>query len=236
MKVSTLFRFSIFKTIYFNFKMLPFKQAIKLPIIFMNKTRFINLSGVVKINGPIKRGMISIGSYHSEMITPLINTIDLKGEMVFNGAIQIGCGCLLRAEKNALIQFGKKNIIGANTKIFSEKFIDIGDYTRIAWETQLFDTNFHYLLNTKDSSIIQKAGNIILGNYNWIGNRSSIMKGTITPDYTIVASNSFCNKDYTKEITSESIIGGTPAKLIAKNIIRVFNKQQELDIEKEIIV
>ena len=44
------------------------------------------------------------------------------------------------------------------------------------------------------------------------------MKGTKTPDYTIVASNSLCNKDYTKEITSESIIGGTPAKLITKNL------------------
>ncbi|MDZ7742751.1 MAG: hypothetical protein U5Q03_13645 [Bacteroidota bacterium] len=87
-------------------------------------------------NGPIKRGMIMIGSYLFEMFTPMYNTIDLKGKIIFNGSIKIGCGVLLRTEDNGTITFGKQNVIGANCKIFSEKKITIGDYTRIGWETQ----------------------------------------------------------------------------------------------------
>ena len=96
----------------------------------------------------------------------------------------------------------------------------------------MFDTNFHYLKNTKDNTYIDKLGSITLGKNNWIGNRTSIMKNTCTPDYTIVASNSICNKDYVKSnVKPESVIGGCPAELIALNKIRVFDRSEELKIE-----
>lgn len=44
---------------YFNFKMLPFKQAIKLPFDFYHQIRFENLSGKTIINSShIHRAMI----------------------------------------------------------------------------------------------------------------------------------------------------------------------------------
>tara|TARA_R110002073_G_scaffold252758_3_gene415346 strand:- start:658 stop:1308 length:651 start_codon:yes stop_codon:yes gene_type:complete len=212
--------------------MLPFKKAIKLPIIFKRKTRFNNLKGQLIINGEISRGMIIIGDYHSDLLTPLFNIIDIKGKIIFNGPVQIGCGTLIRVEKNGILEFGNKNVIGGNSKIFCENSIKIEDYTRVGWECQLFDTNFHYLKNTKDNTYIDKLGSITLGKNNWIGNRTSIMKNTCTPDYTIVASNSICNKDYVKSnVKPESVIGGCPAELIALNKIRVFDRSEELKIE-----
>lgn len=45
--------------LYFNFKMLPFKQAIHLPFDFYHKIRFNDLSGKVNIKSKkIYRGMI----------------------------------------------------------------------------------------------------------------------------------------------------------------------------------
>ena len=57
--------------------------------------------------------------------------------------------------------------------------------------------------------------------YNWFGNRCNIMKGTITPNNTIVASNSLCNKDYS-DIPEYSLLAGSPAKLKNKGIKRLF--------------
>jgi acetyltransferase-like isoleucine patch superfamily enzyme len=55
------------------------------------------------------------------------------------------------------------------------------------------------------------------------------MKGTITPDFLIVGSNSLLNKDYTKTIEPYSIIGGAPAKFIKKGYERIF----DLNIEQK---
>ena len=42
---------NLHKTILFNFRYLPLRQAIKLPIIFVSKVKFINLKGKVAYSG-----------------------------------------------------------------------------------------------------------------------------------------------------------------------------------------
>ena len=55
--------------LYFNFKMLPFKQAIHFPFDFYNIIRFECLKGKIFINPNIKlyRGIFKIGGRGSEM-------------------------------------------------------------------------------------------------------------------------------------------------------------------------
>lgn len=49
--------------LYFNFKYLPFRQALKIPIL-LYKPHFMGLSGKINIEGPISFGMISLGFNH----------------------------------------------------------------------------------------------------------------------------------------------------------------------------
>ena len=66
--INKIFAHNFLAIIYFNFKMLPFSQAIKLPFDFYYKIRFENLSGKVFLNSDkITRGMIKIGGRGSEM-------------------------------------------------------------------------------------------------------------------------------------------------------------------------
>lgn len=53
---------SILKTIWFNFHYLPFRQAIKLPIL-LYKPKFLVCKGRIKIDGPVHFGMITLGCY-----------------------------------------------------------------------------------------------------------------------------------------------------------------------------
>ena len=48
------------KTIWFNFHYLPYRQAVKLPII-LYKPKLKKCKGKVQIDAPIKSGMICLG-------------------------------------------------------------------------------------------------------------------------------------------------------------------------------
>lgn len=209
---------------YLNFKCLPFSQAIKLPIDIYRGIRINSLKGKIVINaGEIHRGMIKFGGQHSEMfaINPCI--IDLKdgGEIVFSGCASIGVGCYLRINDNAKFILGDHVVIGAYTKVMCYKYIEIGERTRVSWECQIMDSNTHYLKDIEKDVIFERDAPIILGAYNWVGNRCTIMKGVKMPNNTIIASNSLCNKDFSN-IEEYSIIGGQPAKFIKSGIKRLF--------------
>ena len=108
--------------IYFNFKMLPFKQAIKLPFDFKGKVRLKNLDGRLKIATPrVYRGMIKFGFQGSDMFPLLCTTIDLKGEIFFSDKVSIGAGCLIRVEKNGMVLLNSNVVIGAKSVLFSEE-------------------------------------------------------------------------------------------------------------------
>jgi acetyltransferase-like isoleucine patch superfamily enzyme len=89
------------------------------------------------------------------------------------------------------------------------------------------DSNFHYIKNVTSGNVEKCTKSIQIGNNNWIGSRSTIMKGTKTPDYLIVGSNSLLNKNYTKSINNYSVIGGVPAKLISTGYERIFDYDKE---------
>lgn len=88
------------------------------------------------------------------------------------------------------------------------------------------DFNSHFIEDS-DGNVQQIIKPIELGDYVWVGNSSTIMPGTRIPSWTIIASNSLCNKDYTTLIPSESIIGGTPAKLIRSGLHRIYDRARE---------
>lgn len=147
--------------------------------------------------------------------------IDIKGTLVLNGIVEIGNGCLLRVEENGKLIFGNKVRIGAFSKIICEESITFGNEIGVSWESQIFDTNFHYIKEVNTEKILPKTAPVIIGSYNWFGNRANIMKGTITPDNTIIASNSLLNKNYTNT-PPYSVLAGTPAKFIRSGVKRMF--------------
>ena len=55
-------RLHVIKSIYINFRLLPFTQAIRLPIVIYGKTKILSLRGRCIIHAPIKFGMIQFGA------------------------------------------------------------------------------------------------------------------------------------------------------------------------------
>jgi len=216
------------KTYYFNYKKFPYKIAKKLPVFFFGKVKFSDISGEIIINSPIKRAMIGFGQSFEFPSTSLgIAELSVKGKLVFNGYAQIGKDCVLSINKKGYCEFGYMATLGSKTKLICNERIILGDWTGIGYESQLIDTNSHPMKNTKSGEYYPLNGPIVLGNYNSISNRVTIMQNTITPNYCVVASNTLCNKDYSI-LGNNILIGGIPAKLLKENFTRDWAGEKEL--------
>lgn len=225
-----LFNLNLPKTFWINFKLLPFKTACRFPIFIFGKAR-LKLKGKIVINCPLEAGLLKFG-YKFEMNKKEIGIAEfnLLGTMTLNGEVWFGMDVFINIEKGASLEIGHNSVVGSRCRIICSKEIIISKFGRIGYESVITDTSFHYTKNTETNIVSNHSGKIFLGNCIWIGGRSMIYKGTVTPDNCIIASNSICNRDYTLFVAENSMIGGAPAKLLRTNIVRIFDFDKEKQI------
>ena len=172
---------SLFSSIFFNFHYLPFRQAIKLPIL-LYKPRFIKIKGKIQITGPVTFGMIQLGKF-SANINPNngISFENLGGTITFEGRCLIGNSAYLVVgpKGNLTIGNGFRNTTGI--RIICYKSIVFGQYVSIGWNSILMDTNFHPLIDKRDNTCKKASGPIEIGSYNWLGTECLVMHSTKTP-------------------------------------------------------
>lgn len=234
-KLKELLKCNLIKTIEFNFKMLPFKQAKKLPILFYGKTDFRSLRGDVKFKGPVSTAMIRVGIKDEYVDTSVGNTIwTINGTIIFNGPLKMWRGSYIVVAKNAVLNIGSQQTkLGSNLKIFCFDHISIGNCVRIAWECQIYDTSFHYLeLLNRDNEVRPLSSPVVIGDRVWLGNRSTVSKGAVIPDDTVVASGSMVNKDFS-QIEPYTMLAGCPAVVKATGLRRIFDRKQEKELDRK---
>lgn len=223
-------RLNVLKTLWFNFRTLPLRQAVRLPVWIYGRVSFVSLRGKVEIRSPhISPAMIHLGFPEDMYFNPKYGGVIYNdGKLVFEGKLIAACGYNFRTYPDGSIHFGKEIKMGDRVNFISRAAgIRIGDYTRIAFETVVMDSGFHFIRQLDSPLVHSVDAQVALGRYNWVSNRSVVGKGTRTPDNLIVASGSLLNKDYTPSVPEYSLIGGTPAKLIKTGITRVWNGQTE---------
>lgn len=225
---SIFIRVNWIKTIYFNFKMFPSRIAVKLPVFFYGKVKFQSLKGSVFIEAPLKRGMIGFGQpYEMNTKHKGIAEIFIEGILLFKGHVQFGKDYFIYVKKDAVLEMGNMSSLGTGGKIICTNLIRFGKYSRVGSESQVIDTNFHQMINTKSGELYPISSPIFLGDFNFISNRVTILSKTITPNFCTIASNSLCTKDYTN-LGENILIGGVPVKLIKNDISRNWNDEIEL--------
>lgn len=211
---------SIISTIYFNYKYLPFIQAVRLPII-LYKPRLKKCTGSVLIDASkISFGMIVLGAN----VVPLYPNngilIENSGIIIFKGKCMIGNDSSLCIGKKGKVVFGERFASTCALKIVAFNCIIFGKSNLIGWNNMFLDTDFHRL--KCNSYYVDKGyGPIVIGDNNWFANNCTTMKNTSTPNFCVVASNSLLNKSY--EFEDKCMIGGTPARLLKKGIWRDCN-------------
>lgn len=207
------FRINWIKTIWFNYKALPFKQAVKLPFVIAYYTNIIRV-GRIKVEGRITPFMISFGMIRLNTDSTSERIVfSNKGTIVFHGRAKFHSGAKINVRKDGFLSFGERNSIGSCTKIVCTRKISLGRDFRISWEGQLFDTDFHFLTNMSTGKIYPREKPIIIGNEVFIGNRCTIGKGTTLPDGATVSCCSKVSGDFSKD-GDYPLIVGNPATIV----------------------
>lgn len=198
-------------TIYFNFHYLPFKQAVRLPIL-LYKPKFVSLKGKIVIDSDnIELGMIKLG--------PLLNTcnpncgisIDNRGgTIIFKGKAVFANDSYFMICKDAVLSLGKD--IDCNCKIKCAKSIEIGDETWIAYDSMLMDSDWHALTDVTTGKLLKKEAPVRIGKHNFISYKCIVTKGAVTPDNATFMPGSLINSVYEGE--DNSLFGGNPCELI----------------------
>lgn len=236
-RLETLFskpRLRIIKTLYVNFRLLPFSQAVKLPVYVYGPLKIISLKGKMKIEADtIRKGMVCFG-YKSfgPGFSGVKNRLLIAGTMVVRGDLIIYNGFSLFINRGAVFAVGNGITVGHNAIMMCYHSISMGDFSRFSTGLYMIDTNGHHIMDIEKRTIDSIVRRIDIGGYSWIGNNVSVARGTVLPGHTIVANKSLVNRDYTKDVPEYSIIAGTPAKLIKTGFARVYNEKNESMLRK----
>lgn len=219
-------------SIFFNFKYLPFKQAVKLPIL-LYRPDLKGMKGKVIIKADtIKTGMIKLGFMNVPLYPNKGIMWQNNGTVIFEGECYIGNNSAVFCGKTGKIIFGKNFGASTTLKIVSNYFIQFKENVLFGFENSCFDTDFHKLTSCKEKKHIPFKP-IIIGRDNWFGMKCMVLKGTQTPDFCTIGAYSLLNKKI--EAPSYSIIGGNPAKLKATGYFRdIDNDEIEYEYYSEI--
>lgn len=201
------------KTILFNLRYLPFKQAIRLPVFISHRVYLMDLSGAVKISdtrtGTIKIGFGQVGIFDQHRSRTIWQ---VSGTVEFKGRASIGHGSKLSVSGN--LSLGKNFCISAESTIIVKKSISIGDDVLISWDALIMDTDFHNIYNAAGEQT-NPSMSIKIGNKVWVGCRTLILKGVHIADGSVLAAASTIVKSIE---TPNAIIGGNPAKVLKQDI------------------
>ncbi len=204
------------KTIYFNLKYFPFRQAVLFPVVLSSNTKLRITRGKVILPEKIRSGMIKIGDFEIGHYDKRHNrpVWENSGTVVFKGDALIKHGAKLIVGENGYLELGDKFRLSSGSFIICYKKIIIGSNCRISWDTQLLDSDFHQIFDS-EGIVINPDKEILIEENCWIGNRCTINKGTKLSANTVVAGNSLTNKQYAQ---STVILAGIPAKVIRSGI------------------
>lgn len=201
---------SLPKSLYLNLRMLPFKKAVKLPVLVRYNTLLLSCSGKITINGDggfghVKYGFGQVGCFDKKFERSIWQ---VSGNIVFGGRASFGHGSrIVVGDKGELI-IGNKFVNTAKISILCFLRIKLGEDMLTSWDTMIMDTDFHEIRDLSNEKIGKREKEIIIGNHVWIGCRVTIIKGTQIMDDSIIAAGAVVNKKFD---CSSVLLAGNPA-------------------------
>lgn len=217
----------ILKTLYINLSLLPLKEALKLPIIVLGKTKIRSLSGKLTFHCPVKFGLIAIGADVDEMpITFVPAQINLSGKLNVHGNVILNKGASLVVWRNAEMNLGNDVMICSGCLVKAVNNVTIGNHVMISSGCFIMDSSIHCLYDTTTNKPPPPTGSIIIGDNVWLNMYTDIIKSGGAPTGCITTRYAFISTPFDSS-DANCILAGQPAKIIKRNITQVHNFSTE---------
>ena len=215
-----IFRVNLFKSIYLNLRVFPFKTAMHLPIILGWHVKIHEAhKGTVQLDCKPKVGLLRFGcgpgilgvetNDKSQWLVKKGGLIILHGKAGFSKGVGLRCGEGGTIELGQNVHFNQNAFIACNNKI------SIGDDTIAGWNVRLQDADGHDLVD-EAGNVTNPSKPIHIGKHVWLGYNAQLLKGAYIDDDNTVACNALVTKSF--EGTHHAVIGGMPAKIIKEKV------------------
>ncbi len=133
-----------------------------------------------------------------------------NSQLIVNGSLNTGKGVSISILEDASLELGQRVYINSDSTIVCSNSIKIGDNVAISWNVEICDYDFHRII--REDSV--KVAPIDIGSNVLVGRRSMIMKGVKIGDGSVIAAGSVVTRD----VPSECLVAGIPARVIKQNI------------------
>jgi acetyltransferase-like isoleucine patch superfamily enzyme len=202
------------KTIAFNFHYLPFRQAIRLPVLVSHRVAFFDFRGTVTLLGPVRPGtvLLGFGSNGAFDFKRARSVWQITGDVIFQGPARLGNGFKLTA--SGQVTFGPDFILSAESQIVCRDRVSFGKGCLVSWDVLILDSDFHPIVYEDGTESVLHAP-IVLGDRIWIGARSTILKGVELGDDVIVAAGAMVTSP---EHTHKVLLAGNPARVLRTGV------------------
>jgi len=201
------------KTLLFNFRYLPWKHAIRLPIFVSHRVWLRRLSGRVTLS-EIKTGAVRIGFDDVGLFDPKSSrTIWMVSGLVeFQGEAAVCHGS--KFVVSGTLSVGRSFFMSSASAIVAQRHVSIGDDVLISWDVLIMDGDGHRIYDANGKQRNSPMP-VMIGNKVWVGCRTLILKGVHIADGVVVAAASTVSKSIT---ASDSIVAGNPAKVVREHV------------------
>lgn len=203
------------KSLYFNLRYLPFKQAVYLPIWITTNFKVMKLKrGQIMLDAPLRKNFY-FGDCGSAGLQEFKGGLylDEGAKLYLKVMCVIGQGTVIRCDKNAAVELGKNFYCNKNCYLRSSENIKFGDDCSLGWNVQLNGDDGHTVKYNGKTS--KQKGTITIGNHVWLTSNTIVIKDVNIADGCIVAQGAIVTKSI---IESNSLVAGLPAKVIKSSV------------------
>ena len=213
------------RSIWYNFRLLPFAQACHLPILISHRTAVRCCPGSITISKgcPLRIGLVKIGfsTYQGSDFRQQRTRMNVRGRLLLQGDCDFGAGSSVEVAEKGLLSIGPGSHIGPLSLVICHKGITLGAQTRTSWQCTLMDTDQHDLVD--DQGNCRNADReIVLGDNVWMGCHVIIVKGTVLASHTTVGAGSVVHGRFDSECT---VLAGNPAAIVRTGLRRQNHKK-----------
>ena len=217
---------NILATLRFNIKAFGLAKGLRLPVFIYGHIKMRSI-GTIHIYCPIRRHLIVIGTNHDTVAAPY-TVFNNSGIVEVHGRVYLNYGSVF--SNRGVVVFRGNNLFGNQCDINVHHKLVLGCNTFFGYECHITDSDHHYVADVNTRRVYRNSAPIRIGNFNWFGNNSFVKKGTVTPDYLIVASPcSMLSKDYSS-LPPYTVLAGCPARPVKQGIRRIYNVGEEKKI------
>lgn len=202
-------------TLWFNFHYLPWRQAVRLPIVLYKPTLLSCRGSVCIQSEKIKFAMIQLGRFQVSLF-PNAGIVfeNHGGEVLFHGSCSIGNNSAISIGPKGRLEIGQGLCSSTTLRLACYNQIRLENRVRLGWNCTIMDTDFHQLSAAPLmplTNISSANANVHIGAETWVAMNCLIMKGSVIPPCCVVAAASLINRAYS--VPPYSLLAGQPAQL-----------------------